>query len=71
MLGETLLTGIGQGYIQTTPITTMFNDCSNCKRWVFRFILKLILNKDPLTFEQAIKSMEEQVINNTFITIIR
>ena len=29
VLGETLITGIGQGYIQTTPLTIMFNDCSN------------------------------------------
>ena len=34
VLGETLITGIGQGYTQTTPITTMFNDSSNSKWWL-------------------------------------
>ena len=31
VLGETLITGIGQGYTQTTPIQLMFDDCSNSK----------------------------------------
>ena len=34
VLGETLITGIGQGYIQTTPLQLMFNDSSNCKWWI-------------------------------------
>ena len=33
-LGETLLNGIGQGYIQTTPITTLFNDSTISKWWI-------------------------------------
>ena len=35
VLGETLITGIGQGYTQTTPLQLCFNDCSNCKWWLY------------------------------------
>ena len=33
VFGETLHSGIGQGYFLTTPLTTMFNDSTIGKWW--------------------------------------
>ena len=41
VLGETLITGIGQGYIQTTPLQLMFNDSSDLQMVAIKFIQKL------------------------------
>ncbi|MDB3982523.1 penicillin-binding protein 2 [Candidatus Pelagibacter sp.] len=64
VLGETLITGIGQGYIQTTPLQLCLMT-AQIANGGYSIKPKIIMNNDPLTFEQAKKSMEEQVINNT------
>ena len=63
VLGETLITGIGQGYIQTTPLQLCLMT-AQIANGGYSIKPKIIVNNDPLTFEQAKQSMEEQNLNN-------
>jgi penicillin-binding protein 2 len=64
VLGETLITGIGQGYIQTTPLQLCLMT-AQIANGGYSIKPKIIVNNDPLTFEQARESMKEQNLNNS------
>ena len=64
VLGETLITGIGQGYIQTTPLQLCLMT-AQIANGGYKIKPKILVGNDPLTFEQAKQSMSEQnLINN-------
>ena len=59
VLGETLLTGIGQGYIQTTPLQLCLMT-AQIANGGYSIKPKIIVNNNPLTYEQAKRAMKEQ-----------
>ena len=63
VLGETLITGIGQGYIQTTPLQLCLMT-AQIGNGGYSIKPKILVNKNPLTLEQAKKAMKEQNLNN-------
>ena len=64
VLGETLITGIGQGYIQTTPLQLCLMT-AQIANGGYSIKPKIIVNNDPLTLNQAKAAMQEQNLNNT------
>ena len=64
VLGETLITGIGQGYIQTTPLQLCLMT-AQIANGGYLIKPKILVNNKSLTFEQAKKSMKEQNLDNT------
>ena len=63
VLGETLITGIGQGYIQTTPLQLCLMT-AQIANGGYSIKPKILVDNNPLTFEEAKKSMQEQNLNN-------
>ena len=63
VLGETLITGIGQGYTQTTPLQLCLMT-AQLANGGYTINPKILVDNDPLTFEEAKKAMQEQKINN-------
>ena len=63
VLGETLITGIGQGYIQTTPLQLCLMT-AQIANGGYSIKPKIVVDNDPLTFTQAKKAMKEQNLNN-------
>ena len=63
VLGETLITGIGQGYIQTTPLQLCLMT-AQIANGGYAIKPKILVDNKPLTIEQAKQSMEEQNLNN-------
>jgi penicillin-binding protein 2 len=63
VLGETLITGIGQGYIQTTPLQLCLMT-AQIANGGYAIKPKILVDNDPLTFEDAKMSMQEQKLNN-------
>ncbi len=59
VLGETLITGIGQGYIQTTPLQLCLMT-AQIANGGYSIKPKIIVNNNPVTLTKAKKSMEEQ-----------
>ena len=59
VLGETLITGIGQGYIQTTPLQLCLMT-AQIANGGYSIKPKIIVNNNPLTYEQAKREMKEQ-----------
>ena len=59
VLGETLITGIGQGYIQTTPLQLCLMT-AQIANGGYSIKPKIIVNNNPLTYEKAKKTMKEQ-----------
>ena len=64
VLGETLITGIGQGYIQTTPLQLCLMT-AQIGNGGYSIKPKIIVNNDPLNFTEAKKNMEEQYLINS------
>ena len=64
VLGETLITGIGQGYIQTTPLQLCLMT-AQIANGGYSIKPKIIVNNDPLNFVDAKKAMEEQSLINS------
>ena len=64
VLGETLITGIGQGYIQTTPLQLCLMT-AQIGNGGYSIKPKIIVNNDPLNFIEAKKNMEEQYLINS------
>ena len=64
VLGETLITGIGQGYTQTTPLQLCLMT-AQIANGGYSINPKIIVNNDPLTLEQAKIKMLEQNLNNS------
>ena len=58
VLGETLITGIGQGYTQTTPLQLCLMT-AQIGNGGYSIKPKIIVNNNPLTFEQAKKALKE------------
>ena len=59
VLGETLITGIGQGYIQTTPLQLCLMT-AQIANGGYSIKPKIIVDNNPITLEEAKKSMEAQ-----------
>ena len=59
VLGETLITGIGQGYTQTTPLQLCLMT-AQIANGGYKIKPKIIVNDDPLSLEDAKTSMELQ-----------
>ena len=59
VLGETLITGIGQGYTQTTPLQLCLMT-AQIANGGYSIKPKIIVNNNPLNFLEAKKAMEEQ-----------
>ena len=57
VLGETLITGIGQGYIQTTPLQLCLMT-AQIANGGYKISPKIIVNNKPLNFLKAKKNME-------------
>ena len=64
VLGETLITGIGQGYVQTTPLQLCLMT-AQIANGGYSIKPKIIVNNDPLNFVEATKAMEEQNLFNS------
>ena len=63
VLGETLITGIGQGYTQTTPLQLCLMT-AQIGNGGYSIKPKILVNNDPLNFEQAKKELKEQSLIN-------
>ena len=70
LLGETLITGIGQGYIQTTPLQLCLMT-AQIANGGYSIKPKILVDNDPLSFEQAKKSMQEQNLNTTNVKLFK
>ena len=57
VLGETLITGIGQGYTQTTPLQLCLMT-AQIANGGYKIFPKIIVNNKPLNFLEAKKNME-------------
>ncbi len=64
VLGESLLTGIGQGYTQTTPLQLCLM-IAQIGNGGYSIQPKIIVNNDPLNFEQVKKEFKEKNLNNS------
>ena len=64
VLGETLITGIGQGYIQTTPLQLCLMT-AQIANGGYSIKPKIIVNNNPLNFAQAKQAMEKQSLINS------
>ena len=63
VLGETLITGIGQGYTQTTPLQLCLMT-AQIGNGGYSIKPKILVNNDPLSFEEAKKKLKEQSLIN-------
>ena len=70
VLGETLITGIGQGYVQTTPLQLCIMT-AQIANGGYSIKPKIIVNNNPLHFEEAKKSMEKQNLFNSNIKLFK
>ena len=61
VLGETLITGIGQGYIQTTPLQLCLMT-AQIANGGYAIKPKILVTNKPLTLKEAKKSMEDQIV---------
>ncbi len=64
VLGETLITGIGQGYIQSTPLQLCMMT-AQIANGGYSIKPKIIVDNNPLTLEQAKKSMQDKFLHNS------
>ncbi len=64
VLGETLITGIGQGYIQTTPLQLCMMT-AQIANGGFTIKPKIIVDSNPISFEDAKQSMESGLLFDT------
>ena len=65
VLGETLITGIGQGYIQTTPIQLCLMT-AQIANGGFKVKPKILTDDNQLTSEQIKKAMKDSGISNSY-----
>ncbi len=64
VLGETLITGIGQGYIQSTPLQLCMMT-AQIANGGYAIKPKIIVDNNPLSFEDAKQSMEKGLLYDT------
>ena len=65
VLGETLITGIGQGYTQTTPIQLCLMT-AQIANGGYKIKPKILTDDNQLTSEQVTKAMESSKLNNLY-----
>ena len=65
MLGETLITGIGQGYTQTTPIQLCLMT-AQIANGGYKIQPKILTDDNELTSKQVKKAMQDSKINNSY-----
>ena len=65
VLGETLITGIGQGYTQTTPIQLCLMT-AQIANGGYKIKPKILTDDNQLTSEQIIKAIENSKSNNLY-----
>ena len=58
VIGETLITGIGQGYVQTTPLQLCLMT-AQIANGGYKIYPKIIVNKDDETFEEVKNTIDE------------
>ena len=63
VLGETLITGIGQGYIQSTPLQLCLMT-AQIANGGYSIKPKIIVDNNPISYEDAKQSMESQLFFN-------
>tara|TARA_X000000950_G_scaffold175188_1_gene212905 strand:- start:430 stop:2334 length:1905 start_codon:yes stop_codon:yes gene_type:complete len=63
VLGETLITGIGQGYTQTTPLQLCLMT-AQIANGGYKIKPKILVNNKPLSLEQAKNSMKFDSLNS-------
>ena len=63
VLGETLITGIGQGYTQTTPLQLCLMT-AQIANGGYAIKPKILVDNDTLTFEEAKNAMQKQNLNS-------
>jgi len=61
VLGETLITGIGQGYIQSTPLQLCIMT-AQIANGGYRIKPKIIVDSNPISYEDAKQSMESGLL---------
>ena len=69
VLGETLITGIGQGYIQTTPLQLCMMT-AQIANGGYAIKPKIIVDNNPISYEDAKQSMESGLffdVNSEFL----
>ena len=64
VLGETLITGIGQGYIQSTPLQLCMMT-AQIANGGYRIKPKIIVDSNPISYEDAKQSMESGLLFDT------
>ena len=64
VLGETLITGIGQGYIQSTPLQLCMMT-AQIANGGFAIKPKIIVDSNPISYEDAKQSMESGLLFDT------
>ena len=70
VLGETLITGIGQGYTQTTPLQLCLMT-AQIANGGYKIKPKIIVNNDPINVDLAKKSMEKQNLLNPDYKLVK
>ncbi len=68
VLGETLITGIGQGYIQTTPLQLCLMT-AQIANGGYKIKPKILVDNKPLSLERAKNSMELQSLHSPNIKL--
>ena len=68
VLGETLITGIGQGYTQTTPLQLCLMT-AQIANGGYKIKPKILTNDNELTSKQVKKAMEDSNLNNSNIPL--
>ncbi len=64
VLGETLITGIGQGYIQSTPLQLCMMT-AQIGNGGYSIKPKIVVDNNPLTLEEAKTSMQDELLHNS------
>ncbi len=64
VLGETLITGIGQGYIQSTPLQLCMMT-AQIANGGYKIKPKIIVDSNPVSYEDAKQSMESGLLFDT------
>ena len=70
VLGETLITGIGQGYTQTTPLQLCLMT-AQIANGGYPIKPKIIVNNNPLNFNEVKKSIKEQNLLNKNTKLVK
>ena len=70
VLGETLITGIGQGYTQTTPLQLCLMT-AQIANGGYTINPKIIVNNNPLNFNEVKKSFKQQNLLNINTKLVK